>query len=62
VFFVFSWAFMFFSGIQASSAGLFDIKKKEACPARTNKIPILRPSPLKEGIQPRLIFKQNQDH
>jgi hypothetical protein len=42
--------FYVFNGIQASYAGLFDIKKKEARPARTNKTPRPADTPLKEGI------------
>jgi hypothetical protein len=38
-----------FNSIQASSAGLFNSKKKEACPARTNKTPRPADTPLKEG-------------
>jgi hypothetical protein len=37
--FCFFMGFYVFNGIQASYAGLFDTKKKEACPARTNKTP-----------------------
>jgi hypothetical protein len=38
-----------FNGIQASCAGLFDAKKKKACPARTNRTPRPADTPLKEG-------------
>jgi hypothetical protein len=48
-----------FNGIQASCAGLFDIKKKEACPARTNKTPRPADTPLKAGNIYRLKFKRH---
>jgi hypothetical protein len=48
-----------FNGIQASCAGLFDIKKKEACPARTNKTPRPADIPLKAGNIYRLKFKRH---
>jgi hypothetical protein len=38
-----------FNGVQASFADLFDTKKKEACPAKTNKTPRPTDTPLKEG-------------
>jgi hypothetical protein len=54
--FCFFMGFYVFNGIQASYAGLFDTKKKEACPARTNKTPRPADTPLKEGnyITPKI--------
>ncbi|WP_036670795.1 hypothetical protein, partial [Pedobacter borealis] len=56
--FCFFMGFYIFNGIQASYAGLFDTKKKEACPARTNRTPRPADTPPEANLYTHLFMKK----